>query len=123
MNHIEERLHVNRPLFEAPGTSQPRRYAPRVRASKQPWDRGEGRSGRAERQAAEVAATPKLPTLAELLAKVAAMPTKAQVEAQRGRVDARLGQGREDFRWRVDRETGDAEYVRYWDKNGIGWEV
>jgi hypothetical protein len=117
------RLWVGQARFEAPGTSQPRRVEPRVRATENaPWDRGEGRSQRAERRAAEKAATPTLPTLEELLAKVKAMPTQAEVEARRGRLAQRVGNGRDDFRWRIDRETGEAEYIKYFDKDGVGWQ-
>jgi hypothetical protein len=89
VNETEDRLHLNRPLFEQPGTSQPRRYAARARATELRWDRGEGRSPRAERRATEKAATPAPKSLAELMASVKAMASSSELARLRAAGSAR----------------------------------
>jgi hypothetical protein len=63
----EERLNLNKPLFEQPGTSEPRRYYPSVNARDRKWRGLEQRTMRGERQAQEREAAKKRMTNEEQL--------------------------------------------------------
>lgn len=133
-NEVEERLQLRKPLYEAPGTTEHRGPTPRARASENRLDKAPKKSAiphvvpkstsqRAENRAAEKAAeahnardlTPD-EMFAQLDKEIAATQRAKEVAKKR------IGHGREDFRWRVDRETGEAEYVRYEDASGVAWK-
>lgn len=84
VNESEDRLHVNRPLFKQPGTSQPRRHEGNPKA-REGWRGMEGPSPRAERKAADKAAAAKQKprsTPAEQLAKYREMVASGELARQ-----------------------------------------
>jgi hypothetical protein len=124
-NDREPRQHLNAPLFEQPGQAtgsvNRRTQRPRAKATPAADQRLPGRSMRAERAAADKAATPAPLTLASF-AKFAQQA--AAVEAQRAartRKEQELTSGATDYKW-VYFKGGHCEYRAYTDKWGTAFE-
>jgi len=119
-NEVEERLVLRKALYQSPGTTEHRGPTPRARASEAKMP---GKSARAESKAAEKAAEERnarpmsADDLFAMLDKEVAAKERAKTTAKQ-----RIGYGREDFRWRVDRESGEVAYVKYTDASGATWE-
>lgn len=128
-NEVEERLVLRSPLYPAPGTTERRAPATRARARANRGDKApkgtpqpSTASQRAERKAAEKAAEEHNARDLTVEEMFAALDIEVQaIQRAKEVAKQRIGHGREDFRWKVDRDTGETEYVRYIDNGGAAW--
>lgn len=123
----EDRLTLRTAMFQSPGTTEHRGPTPRARASKETLP---GRSTRAENRALEKAAEKR--ALEERLAMFeeafghaeTARRAKEELAAARIRREGRkrMGLGRDDMQWKLDRESGETRYEKCYDETGVAWK-